>query len=272
MVASDREDGAPAQGPSPQADVPATPTPKPVPPHGSEERMLLAGTPWETGLVIRRSGLPGPVAMVLGGVHGNEPGGWEAADVVAGWEPAAGSLLVVPQANALAIPDFVRTTDLLGDLNRLYPGDAESEFPMARMAAAIVAAAREFGAELLLDMHESWAFYVDAPGTGTAALGQTVTPGVGPRQAELGAAIAAKVNPAISQREQLIVRDGTSFRRPDAQGTPSGRGRSSLSMGGHVPGLTPLLVEMGQEGQAVDRRVELHLLVARAALETVGVL
>jgi len=28
--------------------------------------------------------------MVLGGVHGNEPGGWLAADEVATWQPAAG--------------------------------------------------------------------------------------------------------------------------------------------------------------------------------------
>ena len=233
----------------------------------------MEGTPYATRLAIRHSGVAGPAVLVLGGVHGNEPGGWMAAETILDWEPSAGSLLVVPRANALAIPAFVRTTEDLGDLNRLYPGDPASTFPMERMAAAILGVAREFAVDLLLDMHESWAFYVDAPGTGTAALGQTMTPGVGPRQGELGSAIAGAINPEISQREQLLVRDGTTFARPPSA-TPGSatRGRSSLSAGGHVPGLTPLLVEMGQQGQAVERRVALHLMVARAAFSSVGIL
>jgi predicted deacylase len=42
--------------------------------------------------------------MVLGGVHGNEPGGWFAAETVADWVPASGELLVLPRANITAIP------------------------------------------------------------------------------------------------------------------------------------------------------------------------
>ena len=258
------------------AAIPATPVPtaaRAVRGQASEERALMPGTPWETRLSIRHSGLRGPAVLVLGGVHGNEPGGWLAAEQVASWVPATGSLLVVPRANVLAIPDFVRTTEELGDLNRLYPGDPASAFPMERMAAAIVATAVEFQCEVLLDMHESWAFYAEYPGTGTGALGQTITPGVGPRRETIGAEMAAHVNTVVSVREQFIVRDGTTFRRPDATPPPgqTNRGRSSLSVGGYVPSLTPILVEMGQEHQEIDRRVELHLLTARALLELLGV-
>ncbi len=76
-------------------------------------------------------------------------------------------------------------------------------------------------------------------------------------------------------RDRLLVRDGATFRRMDnpATGGPTAtRGRSSLALGGHVEGLTPVLVEMGQQDQPLERRVELHLAVARAALELVGVL
>ena len=235
----------------------------------------MPGTPWQTPLSVRSSGIRGPVVMILGGVHGNEPGGWTAAETVAAWEPSAGELLVVPRANITAISSYVRTWDEIGDLNRLYPGDSSSSFAMERMAAEIVATAREFEVDVLLDMHESWAFYAEYPvGGGTGARGQTITAGVGPRQAALGQAIAARVNPQISGREQMIVRDGNAFRRPDV--TPAAgqttRGRSSLAIGGHVPGLTPVLVEMGQENQALVRRVDLHLIVARTLLEIVGVL
>ena len=252
----------------------ATPAPPPAHPRGLDERSLMPGTPWETRLLIQHSGVRGPAAMVLGGVHGNEPGGWLAADEVATWVPSSGTLIVLPHANVQAIAGFVRTTDELGDLNRLYPGDPASSLPMERMAAAILDTAREFDATLLLDMHESWAFYVDYPGTGTGALGQTITTGVGPLSPAFGQELASRVNPAIGEHEQMLVRDGQQFRRPDA--TPaagqSNRGRSSLSAGGHVAGLTPVLVEMGQQDQPVARRVELHLLVARAALTLAGAL
>ncbi len=249
-----------------------TPTPLPVPPAGASERVLLPGTPSETRVVIRHSGVRGPAAVVLGGVHGNEPGAWLAADTVAGWEPAAGSLVVTPRANVQAIAGFVRTTDEIGDLNRFYPGNAESAFLMERMAAEILALAREFGAELLLDMHESWAFYREYPGTGTGALGQTVTIGAGPRGREYGQAILDAVNPGFSERERMLIRDGSPFGRsdPPPAGQPN-RGRSSLAAGGFVTGLTPILVEMGQEHQEIERRVELHLATARAVLSLAGV-
>ena len=51
------------------------------------------------------------------------------------------------------------------------------------------------------------------------------------------------------------------------QGFTPGRGSSSLSMGNYVPGLTPVLVEMGQQNQAIERRAELHRMVVRASLE-----
>ncbi len=213
--------------------------------------------------------------MVLGGVHGNEPGGWLAADEVATWAPAIGSLLTIPRANVQAIASFVRTFDDIGDLNRLYPGNAESALLMEQMAGAILAVCREFDVALLLDMHESWAFYAEyPPNSGTGALGQTITAGPGPKQADFAQRMAALANPQASSREQFIVRDGNQFGRatatPPAGQTSSTRGRSSLSAGGHVPGLTPVLVEMGQTDQPLERRVALHLITARAALNLQG--
>ena len=213
--------------------------------------------------------------MVLGGVHGNEPGGWIAAEEVSTWLPSVGGLIVLPRANRIAAASFVRTTDELGDLNRLYPGSRESALPMERLAAEIVAIASEFNADVVLDLHESWAFFNGRSQNGTAFLGQTVTTGIGPRNPALGRAIIARVNANISiERDLLVERDGASFRRDPTLGAPgpdqANRGRSSLSLGGHVPGLTPILVEMGQEDQSIARRTGLHLQVTRAALELLG--
>ncbi len=251
----------------------ASPTPTPTPPpNGREERALLPGTAWETPLHVANSGVAGPVLLVLGGVHGNEPGGWGAAEGVAAWEPARGRLLTIPHANVEAISLFERTTEQLGDLNRLYPGKTDSDLPMERMAAEIVAVATEFQAEIVLDLHESWAFYAERPQNGTAFLGQTVTWGVGPANPEFGQRVVERANTNITiERDRLIERDGSMFRRSDGSSvngdTPGQRGRSSLSLGGHVPGCTPILVEMGQQDQAIERRIEIHLMVVRAAMD-----
>lgn len=237
----------------------------------------MQGTQWETPAFIHSTGLDGPTLMVLGGVHGNEPGGWFAATEAARWMPSRGVLAVVPRANELAIARFLREREGEGDLNRQYPGDPNSEIPMSKLAAEITAMAKELRAELLLDLHESWAFYIDREAAGfqnrqqagTAFLGQTITAGPGPRAATIASQMGDIVNASITrERELMVIRDGSPFGRNDSPVDPnSNRGRSSLSLGGHVPGLTPVLVEMGQEGQDMDRRTELHIRAVQAAMQ-----
>ena len=76
----------------------------------------MAGSEWETLLVAQHSSEPGPNVLVLGGVHGNEPGGWLAAEEIAEWMPARGSLIVIPRANAVATRLLERTLPELGDM------------------------------------------------------------------------------------------------------------------------------------------------------------
>ncbi len=263
-----------------------TPTPAPpprlVPPAGRVERVLLEGTPWQTSAVITHSGVEGPRAMVLGGVHGNEPGGWIAAERIAEWEIDRGSLVVVPRANVVATELLERTTEELGDLNRLYPGTPDAEaLPMSQMAAQITSLALEFEVERLLDLHESWAFFRDRNQDGTAFLGQTITTGGLIDDFAEGETLIAAINDQIgSRREQFIFRGGRSTVTRsllsggvvDLSGGRSFPGGTSLSLGSYVRGLIPYLVEMGQQGQSVDRRASLHRLVTRTALEQWGLL
>lgn len=271
-------DEAVARAPA-EASVPKRP---PVAPRGEEQRTLLPGTTWATPVTLRHSGIDGSRALILGGVHGNEPGGWLAAEQIAArWAPEAGTIAVVPRANVLAIHALERTLPDLGDLNRLYPGSAQAALPMARMADAIRALATDIGADLLVDMHESWVFYAERSQNGTAYLGQTISAGLGP-DAALAQSVARAANERITvARDRMWYREFRSFFRPPPDGAPPQdgdlpvtptAGTSSLALGQFVPGLTPLLVEMGQQEQPVERRVELHLLVAGAALRLRGVL
>ena len=275
--------------PTPTSTPVATPSAPPTPhPRGREEVALMEGTEWETSLVATHSGVEGPTLLVLGGVHGNEPGGWMAADGIAEWEPARGSLLVAPRANVTAISLFERTTDALGDLNRLYPGSFDAELPMARMAAHIVDVARRYEVDVVLDLHESWGFYAErGENAGTAFLGPDDHDRAGGDRVPFARLIAGRVNRQIElERELMLPRDWTEWPAavtdeelaagaPEAAMTSAlarsrwrpGGWSSSLSLGRIVPGVLPVLVEMGQDRQHVDRRVELHRLVVQSTME-----
>lgn len=270
---------AAASAPRLQEVVAPTATPRPVPAEGRYARPMLPGTPWETPLYLNHSGRQGATVLVLGGVHGNEPGGWLAAEEVAGWMPTFGSLLVIPRANLLATRMMERTTAELGDLNRLYPGAPDAPAPMARMAFAILEVAREFGATVLLDMHESWAFYAERAQNGTAFLGQTIGAGRGPEGDTLARHLADRANVEVGVRRDLFwTRDQLplpgAVQPPPSSGAPrpAGISRSSLGAGEYVAGLTPVLVEMGQMDQSISRRVDLHVLVARVLLQSRGMI
>jgi hypothetical protein len=267
-------------------NIAAMPAPTAAPPFvvaaGEQRSALMGGTPYETPLFVYGTGTAGPIVMVLGGVHGNEPGGWLAADrVVERLRPASGALLVLPRANQKAIALFERTTEALGDLNRLYPGRPDG-LPMERMAQEIVDTLRAYHVNVVVDMHESWAFYRDRPQNGTAFLGQTVAT----NPTEPGVSLARSVVQSVNQRvlstqEEFFFREFPPNRLPDpnsalpfdTSGNPqaavSGGSRSSLGLPAHIPGLVSILVEMGQQ-QALERRVALHVEVLQQVMREIG--
>lgn len=285
--------GAPT-GPANGSPTPEpTPAPPPLRPRGREFVTLMQDTPWSADGIAIHSGRPGPRIMILGGVHGNEPGGWLAAEGIADWQVERGSLLVLPRLNRRAAAVMERTLPELGDLNRLYPGNAGG-LPMARMAAAIVEAGREFQPELLFDLHESWVFYSErGPSNGTAFIGQTMSLGGGATEATVDrmANVVRSVNAEIAPREEFYMRGASTPRpgvtvipsntpapgstpRPDAT-PPNGvtfGGTSSLSLGQWIKGCVPILIEMGQMYQVDSRRAALHQMLVRTTLDQSGML
>ena len=273
--------------PLPEPTATATPEPPFIVAEGDQTRLLMEGTPSETPIHVFGCGREGPIMAILGGVHGNEPGGWLAAERVRdSLRPENGALIVVPRANTLAVQQFVRTTDELGDLNRLYPGDPDGQ-PMAQMAFEITETLRQFHATHSLDLHESWAFFNDRTDTqtGTAFLGQTLSSSTAQGLA-LGRAIVAEVNGRIlSPVEEMTLREwpppGFVFPTPTPGGLPtptpragrsatsSRRSRSSLGLSTHIPGLVALLAEMGQQ-QALERRIAVHVDIVTEAMRQVG--
>ena len=69
-------------------------------------QLIAAGTRWRTSAVVIDSGVSGPTALVVGGVHGNEPAGYRAARQASGWRVAKGKLVVIPRAKVVASDDM----------------------------------------------------------------------------------------------------------------------------------------------------------------------
>ncbi len=109
----------------------------------------------------RRSG---KVVLVIGGAHGDEPSGAQAARrLAAAPPPRNGLVLVLPEANPAALAAGTRSAPTPGgaDLNRLYPGDKTARLPEEpARAAAIFALALK--ADLVIDLHEEGLAWAEA--------------------------------------------------------------------------------------------------------------
>lgn len=120
-----------------------------------EVKTLASGTKYETSLYVIKSGQPGPVVLIIGGVHGNETAGYKAALQVAKYKPTKGTLLVIPEANQRAIAARKRVAPGDSDLNRSFPttksGDAKGT-----LAKAILKVIKDYKVDWLMDMHEGF--------------------------------------------------------------------------------------------------------------------
>ncbi|WP_436343737.1 succinylglutamate desuccinylase/aspartoacylase family protein [Natronorubrum sp. FCH18a] len=116
---------------------------------------ILPGTDHETPLYEIRAARDGPTAMVFGGVHGDERSGIEVAREITDWHPDAGTLVVVPETNRMAVANDERE-GVDGDLNRQFPADRE---PASDLARGIWDAVETREPDVVLDLHRSLGIY-----------------------------------------------------------------------------------------------------------------
>ncbi len=137
---------------------------------GTSIEILAPGTKYATALYVIDSGKPGPVVMIVGGVHGNEPAGYTAATEIGDWEIRTGTLLVLPEANKLADDKKIRYLSSEGDLNRSFP-KSSSQTPSNTLSKAIWNAMKTYDVDWLMDMHEGYDYYKNPS---TSSVGQTL--------------------------------------------------------------------------------------------------
>ncbi|HCC33783.1 MAG TPA: hypothetical protein DEQ28_07815 [Clostridiales bacterium] len=152
--------------------APVYPEPVPPPlPAGVSREWIAPDTRHATPLYRIDSGQPGPVVLMVGGLRGSET--WSATAtrqlVTQGWRPQRGSLLVLPEANRLALDLGQAAVPGEGDLNRAFPM-AAGQSPVGPLAAGIWEAIRRHRVTHVLTFTEGADYYRSNRGE----FGQTV--------------------------------------------------------------------------------------------------
>ncbi|MDR2612762.1 MAG: hypothetical protein LBG06_08045 [Deltaproteobacteria bacterium] len=151
----------PAAAPLPAAPEPLAGYRSPAPAGGADRQHIVyfRGTEQELEIYKIFGRREGPTVMILGGIQGDEPGGFLSADLYVDTALERGNLIVVPRANFKSIISFDRGT--LGDMNRKFsegvPGPAPDPDPDQEAVRVIKNLMAE--ADVFLNLHDGSGFY-----------------------------------------------------------------------------------------------------------------
>jgi len=170
---------------------------------------LGIGTTWATPWHVIDSGNDGPTVLITGGVHGNEPAGYRAAEQILHWPVTRGKLIVMPQINRLGLaanirwsPDH-RNDRKRRDINRSFP-TSERDDPLTEQTVAIWEFIRKHDPDWVFDLHEGFDFHRENP----KSVGSSVI--AFPHQAEMAKRILKSVNAHVepSRHFDLLAKNG----------------------------------------------------------------
>ncbi|SEV98962.1 PKD domain-containing protein [Natrinema salifodinae] len=125
-----------------------------------ESFVIREGTDEETTVYVTTADADGPTAVVVGGMHGNEIAGYTAAERIADWTIDAGTLVAIPEANAVAIERGTRNDDEGNNLNRQFTAGGQPETELAQEIWAVIS---DYDPDVVVDLHESTGIYAGDP-------------------------------------------------------------------------------------------------------------
>jgi len=114
----------------------------------------------------------GNTIFVLGGIQGDEPGGFMSADLYPNIVLEKGNMIVIPRANFHSIITNNRGTN--GDMNRKFRNE-----PLDDTEGKIVEIIKKYmeQSDVFLNLHDGWGFYSDTyvgPGRNPERFGQSI--------------------------------------------------------------------------------------------------
>jgi putative intracellular protease/amidase len=224
-----------------------------------QKGLLAEGTVWETAYYSVDSGEVGPRVLVVGGLHGNEPAGYRAAEQIRHWTIGKGSLLVVPRANVPGIETKSRwlpgEDKSVRNANRNFPqqvGDEAKTVPVRALWDFVVAQDPDW----VVDLHEGFDFRVANPDSDGSSLIYFGTP----EMERIAASIHEAVNVGIDDAERQFVKLSKSGP------VPGGLVRASVE----VLGAKGFCFETTYEQQPLSLRTRQQRLMVHTLLRELG--
>ncbi len=219
--------------------------------------LLRKGTEQETPWYVVDSGKPGPVVMIVGGIHGNEPAGARAAEQIRHWPIGRGKLIVAPRVNLRGLAAGMRylpnSPKDLRDLNRNFPKTDEKNEASGKLALEIWELAKQNKPDWLLDLHEGSDFHQ----INKKSVGSSIIPTKGKGMEEAVTKALAAVNATIEDPRKKLVR----LRYPV---------NGSLARAAHERlGARSMILETTVKDQPLSRRIRQHRLMVHAILEEI---
>lgn len=103
------------------------------------------------------SQVPGKTALIVGGIQGDEPGGFNAAALIATrYNILSGQVIVVPNLNFESI--IKRSRGVYGDMNRKFDQVSKTD-PERRTVAKIKSMITDPGVDFILNLHDGSGFF-----------------------------------------------------------------------------------------------------------------
>lgn len=222
--------------------------------------VVAQGTQWETPWYVQKSDRPGPVVVITGGVHGNEPAGAAAAEEIRRWPIRCGTLIVLPRANVPGLKANTRNMpgekSDVANLNRNFPRAGQDEPPRGEAAEAIWKWVQGQKPAWLIDLHEG----TGTRGEGSKSVGSSI---IAMRNAQIEPAVQkmlTAVNATIADEKKKFVRLG-----------PPVDGSLARAAGEHLK-VQAMICETTIGGQPLPKRVSQHQILVRTLLTHLGML
>ncbi|SIR73632.1 hypothetical protein SAMN05421858_3518 [Haladaptatus litoreus] len=131
---------------------------------------ILKGTKEEVKVHTTESRIPGPTAVVVGGIQGIEPATWKTANAVHDWSIDSGKLVVLPEVNPVAIRNNTYVNEN-GDLNDQFP---PGKTPTTKLARALWQTIEDIDPDVFISLHSSQGILWEREGP--SGFGQAIYP------------------------------------------------------------------------------------------------
>lgn len=168
--------------------------------------LIAEDTKWENPYYTIDSGVEGPTLLVTGGLHGNEPAGFRAAEQIRHWPIQRGKLIVVPRVNTPGLKQATRwlpgEPKATRNANRNFPRTGEPNEAHSVPVKALWKFMQEQKPDWVVDLHEGFDFNI----ANSKSDGSSIIYFDTPEMQELAAKIHNDVNSTIKDPDRKIVK------------------------------------------------------------------